>query len=855
MDGTVVNHALYTSEAFFQNAVEFRVVRDTLTKKWEDISTGSIEKFDDINLVESEDGTFNETVRQQNFCGNPVNSLTELYGVATTANAAFILFLQKLMDCLRLDPNYLRVAPLKGKERAAEKAKDDYDIRDPGYGERWLFDICRASLILETEDELMIVLSYLTQLHHGNCTSTASITCDANDDGPDVEVVRMKNRFKNPTPAGFRDVNLNIRIKLDSSVCIQSESHEDQFDAVRTVDNDARDFPLRGGSIFHVCELQLHCRAVKELSYELHSHKYYEYFRTYFRGSNDAIQHRLQLIDTIFESLHRPDGAALARQVDLGAVVSDIILSGDRKKLYALQALLELTDERQFDVMVRRKLVEINETEYGPDDLNTLSAINNLGMLVFNMNDYEEARALYSRARRGFETAVGPTHSSTLAAVNNLAVLMMTTGDYEGSRLLYEQALQDQESALGPDHIDTLGIANNLAMLLADLNDFEGARALYQRVLNGKENALGPDHIDTLSSAANFANLLQLLNDFEGARALYQRALLGREKSLGPDHTMTLSTVNNLAVLLMIMGDHEGAEGLFGRALLGYEQVLGPDHTTTLGTVNNFAKFLQGINKYEEAEPLYMRALQGRELVLGCDHADTLATAYNLADMFFDMKDYVRARPLFERALTGWDVALGPDHTNSLSTANNLACLLTALEDHAGAKTLHERAWQGWQRVVGPHHSYALDTLGFLALSLDRLGRQDDARSLLENTVRTFNEATRPAAGGGEVEGEAVAEEGGRCQQEDDGGKDECVGHIAAMMKFLESQAAAIDLPSDLRNLCYHEHPIVKVPFIYRGWYDCNICSTVGLGLAYHCLDCGFDAHPQCLLGPLNPLP
>ena len=30
---------------------------------------------------------------------------------------------------------------------------------------------------------------------------------------PEIDVVRLKNRFKNPTAAGFRDLNFNIRIK------------------------------------------------------------------------------------------------------------------------------------------------------------------------------------------------------------------------------------------------------------------------------------------------------------------------------------------------------------------------------------------------------------------------------------------------------------------------------------------------------------------------------------------------------------------------------------------------------------------------------------------------------------------
>ena len=43
-----------------------------------------------------------------------------------------------------------------------------------------------------------------------------------------------------------------------------------------------------------------------------------------------------------------------------------------------------------------------------------------------------------------------------------------------------------------------------------------------------------------------------------------------------------------------------------------------------------------------------------------------------------------------------------------------------------------------------------------------------------------------------------------------------------------------------------HEHPLMKLPSVYRGSYGCDVCAAGGSGWVYHCDQCGFDVHPKC---------
>lgn len=45
-----------------------------------------------------------------------------------------------------------------------------------------------------------------------------------------------------------------------------------------------------------------------------------------------------------------------------------------------------------------------------------------------------------------------------------------------------------------------------------------------------------------------------------------------------------------------------------------------------------------------------------------------------------------------------------------------------------------------------------------------------------------------------------------------------------------------------------HIHPLNKLPSIYRGQYGCDVCGSGGSGWVYHCDECGYDAHPLCVV-------
>ena len=63
-------------------------------------------------------------------------------------------------------------------------------------------------------------------------------------------------------------------------------------------------------------------------------------------------------------------------------------------------------------------------------------------------SDFEEAKVLYLAALEGRRRVLGEEHKDTLSSLNNMGVLLANMEDYEGALDYYQQALRGQKKVL-----------------------------------------------------------------------------------------------------------------------------------------------------------------------------------------------------------------------------------------------------------------------------------------------------------------------------------------------------------------------------------------------------------------------
>ena len=255
------NFNLGKGDIFFQNLQHFKKARKAL-----DVAANAMPGMKEIeedflaspiDKVKDENGRFLTFCRQQNILGegNVAKNIEELYEVAELALPKLETLLKT--SCYKAGIDQFTLAPLKSKSRASEKASDDYGKRQPGPDISWLYDIVRGKVVCNTGDEVLAFLSALTQ---------------------GSEILRLKNRCKNSLFNGYRDLLINLRLPIDESLS-------------------------------HICEVQIHLEPIVAVTKTIDSHLAYEFFRSYFKGNQEAVQMRLETLLSLPDSTEAEAGA------------------------------------------------------------------------------------------------------------------------------------------------------------------------------------------------------------------------------------------------------------------------------------------------------------------------------------------------------------------------------------------------------------------------------------------------------------------------------------------------------------------------------------------------------------------
>ena len=268
----------------------------------------------------------------------------------------------------------------------------------------------------------------------------------------------------------------------------------------------------------------------------------------------------------------------------------------DREKLEALAKLTgpeEGFDDRALHLESRRSLLplleEAHEAGEGVTEEEVIDGVVALGIAFNQMQEWNECKACYKRAKEGFVRLLGednakavdaacrvagqipsddkmlaefrrlweiskvslPEEAATYDIASGLGIKMEDKGKYEEAKVFYLAALEGQRRVLGDEHKKTLSSMNNMGVLLKKMEDYEGALDHYQQAFRVQEKVMGKTHPDTLTTIMNMGIIYTAgLKDFTKAEEMYRQALDGRERSLGKEHEETKKCARNLVILL-----------------------------------------------------------------------------------------------------------------------------------------------------------------------------------------------------------------------------------------------------------------------------------------------------------------
>ena len=110
------------------------------------------------------------------------------------------------------------------------------------------------------------------------------------------------------------------------------------------------------------------------------------------------------------------------------------------------------------------------------------------------------AKAWWSSAQR-----LPEENLDRLSAANNLAGALHGQGNYVSAETMYRELLAVQQRVLGSEHPNTLNSANNLATALKYQGKYGEVETMYRETLAVQQRVLGSEHPHTLNTANNLA--------------------------------------------------------------------------------------------------------------------------------------------------------------------------------------------------------------------------------------------------------------------------------------------------------------------------------------------------------------
>ena len=312
------------------------------------------------------------------------------------------------------------------------------------------------------------------------------------------------------------------------------------------------------------------------------------------------------------------------------------------------------------------RALDLHKELSGPNDVESLKAINALGALYRAQGRTDDAEPLALQALDGFAAALGEDDPTTIDARLTLGLVYLRQGRFEESEKTLLEGLDDYRRLLGDEDGETLRAFDLVGVNYAMQGRFDEAQPYLEQAYKGLRNTLGADHPRTLNAIGNFAAMILAQGKFDAAEPLLIEAYEATRRVHGPEHPETLNTLGNLSALYADSGRLEEAEAIVSEALAIRRRVQGEEHPETLLTYFDLALIDLKLGRVDQSiERLDAISAKQREL-LGDQHPNTLMSILTLGDAHMTASRWREAGDAFGHAADGLGVALDPAHPNTI---------------------------------------------------------------------------------------------------------------------------------------------------------------------------------------------
>jgi tetratricopeptide (TPR) repeat protein len=359
-----------------------------------------------------------------------------------------------------------------------------------------------------------------------------------------------------------------------------------------------------------------------------------------------------------------------------------------------VSALMMLQRRGEARAIADRSLA-IGTSAFGPDDPRLAGAIESVGAIAREQENYKEAEDDFQRALAIKQKAPNMSALEIAFAMDDLGDLYGLEGRFDDGEKLLRQGLKVLEQGYGADAPRAPNyskILNDLGNLYRDAGRLPEAEAALRKAYAIDRAKSGKDDPNAMSTLGNLALVLNAQSRFAEAENLFNQTLIANEKTYGPNHPALVYALNNLANNYVDQGRTAEAAAMQQRVLAISERVAGPDSPDAARSLMNLANSYRELGRPSEARPLYDRALGIFSQKFGEDSGPAADTLSALGRLALDSGQFEDAGRNLSRAFAIHERMLGPQHPSLIVDLRSLAYLEIRTGKYPQARTWLERA-------------------------------------------------------------------------------------------------------------------------------------------------------------------
>ncbi|CAF4122903.1 unnamed protein product [Rotaria sp. Silwood2] len=378
------------------------------------------------------------------------------------------------------------------------------------------------------------------------------------------------------------------------------------------------------------------------------------------------------------------------------------------------------------------------------NDSNLIVSYNNIGGVYKNMGEYSKALSFYEKACEICEKMLPANDPDLAISYNNMGGVYDNMGEYSKALSFYEKACEIFKKTHPANHPEVATSFNNVGLVYSNIGEYSKALSFYEKALDICQKTLPSNHPSLAISYGNIGTMYMNMGEYSKALSSYEQVVAIQQNALSANHPSLATSYNNIGGVYQKMGEYSKALSFYDKALEIRQNTLSPNHPLLGASYNNIGGVYDNMGEYPKALSFYEKDLEILKESLPPNHSDLAQSYNNIGSVYYNMGEYPKALSFYEKAFDIYQKTLSSDHPDLATCFNNMGGVYINLKDYSKALSLCEKALEIRQRTLSSNHPSLATSYGNVGMVYMNI--QEYSKALLcHEKALEIQQSTLPA--------------------------------------------------------------------------------------------------------------